>query len=260
MPYTNLLITDAAGIRTITINRPDKLNALNAQTIAELDQAFRAAQTDDTVKALVLTGSGDKAFVAGADITELDQQTPVNAAEFSRRGQVMMRLIETLGKPVIARVQGYALGGGMEIAMACTIRIASKKARFGLPEITLGILPGFGGTQRLQRLCGRGNTLHLALTGKPISAERAYELGIVQELVDHEALDTAVDALATQLATSAPHAMRGLLHAVIHGGDAPIDIGLSYETNAFGLCASTEDKAEGTRAFLEKRKAEFQGN
>jgi enoyl-CoA hydratase len=209
---------------------------------------------------LVLTGSGAKAFVAGADIAELDGQTPVIAAEFSRRGQVMMRLIETLGKPVIARVQGYALGGGMEIAMACTVRIASKKARFGLPEITLGILPGFGGTQRLQRLCGRGNTLHLALTGKPISAERAFELGIVQELVEHEALDTAVDALATQLASSAPHAMRGLLHAVIQGGDAPIDIGLSYETNAFGLCASTADKAEGTRAFLEKRKAEFQGN
>jgi enoyl-CoA hydratase len=260
MPYTNLLLTDSNGIRTITINRPDKLNALNAQTIAELDQAFRAAQTDDAVRVLVLTGSGDKAFVAGADIAELDGQTPVIAAEFSRRGQVMMRLIETLGKPVIARVQGYALGGGMEIAMACTVRIASKKARFGLPEITLGILPGFGGTQRLQRLCGRGNTLHLALTGKPISAERAFELGIVQELVEHEALDTAVDALATQLASSAPHAMRGLLHAVIQGGDAPIDIGLSYETNAFGLCASTADKAEGTRAFLEKRKAEFQGN
>jgi enoyl-CoA hydratase len=172
----------------------------------------------------------------------------------------MMRLIETLGKPVIARVQGYALGGGMEIAMACTVRIASTKARFGLPEITLGILPGFGGTQRLQRLCGRGNTLHLALTGKPISAERAYELGIVQELVEHDALDSAVDALASQLASSAPHAMRGLLHAVVQGGDAPIDIGLSYETHAFGLCASTADKAEGTRAFLEKRKAAFQGN
>lgn len=260
MSYANLLVSDAAAIRTITINRPDKLNALNAQTIAELDQAFRAAQTDDSVRVLILTGSGDKAFVAGADIAELDQQAPVNAAEFSRRGQVMMRLIETLGKPVIARVQGYALGGGMEIAMACSVRIASRKARFGLPEITLGILPGFGGTQRLQRLCGRGNTLHLALTGKPISAERAYELGIVQELVEHDALDAAVDSLATQLAGSAPHAMRGLLHAVVQGGDAPIDIGLSYETQAFGLCASTADKAEGTRAFLQKRKAEFRGN
>ena len=248
------------AVATLTVNRPDKLNALNREVLAALRARVEELAADDSVRCVILTGAGEKAFVAGADIAELDGQTPVNAAEFSRRGQVMMRLIETLGKPVIARVQGYALGGGMEIAMACTVRIASKKARFGLPEITLGILPGFGGTQRLQRLCGRGNTLHIALTGKPISAERAHELGIVQELVDHEALDSAVDALASQLASSAPHAMRGLLHAIIQGGDAPIDIGLSYETNAFGLCASTADKAEGTRAFLEKRKAEFRGN
>lgn len=259
MSWQNLLIEDAAGIRTITINRPDKLNALNAQTIVELHQAFAAAQIDDAVRVLVLTGSGDKAFVAGADISELDAQSPVVSAEFSRRGQAMMRLVETLGKPVIARVQGYALGGGMELAMACSLRIASRQARFGLPEISLGILPGFGGTQRLQRLCGRGATLHLALTGKPISAERAFELGIVQELVEHEALDQAVATLASQLAASAPHAMRGILRAVVEGGDAPIDIGLAFETQAFGLCASTADKAEGTRAFLEKRKAQFRG-
>ena len=259
MSWQNLLIHDADGVRTITINRPDKLNALNAATIAELHQVFAAAQIDDAVRVLVLTGSGDKAFVAGADISELDQQSPVVSAEFSRRGQAMMRLVETLGKPVIARVQGYALGGGMELAMACSLRVASRQARFGLPEITLGILPGFGGTQRLQRLCGRGNTLHLALTGKPVSAERAYELGVVQELVEHEALDEAVAKLAGQLARSAPHAMRGLLNAVVYGGDAPIDVGLAFETSAFGLCASTADKSEGTRAFMEKRKAQFRG-
>ncbi len=259
MPFTNLLINDDGAIRSITINRPDKLNALNQQTIAELHQAFALARADESVRVIVLTGAGPKAFVAGADISELDQATPVQMRDLSRAGQDMMRLVETLGKPVIARLQGFALGGGMELAMACTLRIASEQARMGQPEINLGVLPGFGGTQRLVRLCGRGAALELCLLGAPIKAQRAYELGLVQQVVAADALDDTVNATATQLAASAPHAIRGILDAIILGADAPIEIGLSYETQAFGLVASSQDKAEGTRAFLEKRKPNFTG-
>lgn len=260
MPFTNLLIDNDGAIRSITINRPDKLNALNQQTIAELHQAFADARADDSVRVIVLAGAGPKAFVAGADISELDQATPVQMRDLSRAGQDMMRLVETLGKPVIARLQGFALGGGMELAMACTLRIASEQARMGQPEINLGVLPGFGGTQRLVRLCGRGAALELCLLGAPIKAQRAYELGLVQQVVAADALDDTVNAIATQLAASAPHAIRGILDAIILGADAPIEIGLSYETQAFGLVAASQDKAEGTRAFLEKRKPNFTGS
>ncbi len=259
MSFKNLLIADDGAIRTITINRPDKLNALNQQTIAELHQAFAAARADDAVRVIVLAGSGPKAFIAGADIAELDTATAVQMRDFSRAGQDMMRLVETLGKPVIARIQGFALGGGMELAMACTLRIASDKARMGQPEINLGLLPGFGGTQRLVRLCGRGAALELCLLGAPIKAPRAYELGLVQRVVEADQLDETVASVASQLAASAPHALRGILDAIIIGGDAPLEVGLSYETQAFGLCSASEDKAEGTRAFLEKRKPEFKG-
>lgn len=260
MPFTNLLIDNDGAIRSITINRPDKLNALNQQTIAELHQAFADARADESVRVIVLAGAGPKAFVAGADISELDQATPVQMRDLSRAGQDMMRLVETLGKPVIARLQGFALGGGMELAMACTLRIASEQARMGQPEINLGVLPGFGGTQRLVRLCGRGAALELCLLGAPIKAQRAYELGLVQQVVAADALDDTVNAIATQLAASAPHAIRGILDAIILGADAPIEIGLSYETQAFGLVAASQDKAEGTRAFLEKRKPNFTGS
>jgi enoyl-CoA hydratase len=259
MAYDNLLISDQDAVRTITINRPDKLNALNRATIEELQAAFAAARADTAVRVLVLTGAGPKAFVAGADITELAQASPLECRALSERGQRMMRSIEIVGKPVVAAVNGFALGGGLEIAMCCHLRIAADNARLGLPEITLGVLPGFGGTQRLQRLTSRSAALELALLGEPVTAQRAYELGIVNRVVPAAELKTAVDTLTAKLARSAPHALRGILDAVIHGGDMALDQGLEYETQVFGLVSASEDKAEGTRAFVEKRPAQFRG-
>ncbi|MBX3692503.1 enoyl-CoA hydratase-related protein [Dokdonella sp.] len=259
MTFENLLIADRAGVRTVTVNRPDKLNALNARTLDELRLAFEAVRDDEAVRVVVLAGAGEKAFVAGADIGELATLTPVQAQVFSRAGQRLMRAIETLGKPVIARVQGFALGGGLELAMCCHLRIASEKARLGLPEITLGLLPGFGGTQRMLRLAGRAATLELCLTGQPVDAARALALGLVNRVVAAEALDTEVEALASQLAGSAPHALAGILDAVVRGGECPLDEGLDYETKAFALCCSTADMREGTSAFLERRKPAFTG-
>ena len=259
MAYRNLEIANRGAVRTITVNRPDKLNALNRDTLNELTIAFTQASQDDAVRAVVLTGAGEKAFVAGADIAEMNGYTPVQAQSFSRTGQRLMGTIERLGKPVIARVQGFALGGGMELAMACHLRVASEKARFGQPEINLGLIPGFGGTQRLLRLAGRGAALELCLTGAPIGAHRAYELGIVNRVVAPEALDETVDALADQLAAAAPLAAAGILDAVLLGGEAALDQGLEFETQGFALAFSTEDMREGTTAFLEKRKAEFKG-
>ncbi len=259
MPYANLLIDTAAGIRTITVNRPDKLNALNRDTVTELRAAFDQAATDPRVRAVVLAGSGPKAFVAGADISELAKLSPVEALEFSRYGQELMLRIERYGKPVIAKIQGFALGGGMELAMACHLRIASDAAKIGQSEINLGVIPGFGGTQRLLRLAGRGATLELCLLGTPITAQRAYELGIVNRVVPAAELADEVRKLATQLAAAAPHALRGILDAVLLGGEAPIDAGLDYESQAFAICAATADMKEGTAAFLERRKPVFRG-
>lgn len=259
MTYANLLIQDEEFVRTITINRPDKLNALNQLTIAELRQAFAAARVDSGVRVVVLTGAGAKAFVAGADIAELASQTPVQARQFSEAGQIMMREVETLGKPVVARLNGFTLGGGMELAMCCHLRIAAEQVRLGQPEINLGIIPGFGGTQRLTRLTGRAAALELCLLGAPISAQRALELGIVNRVVPAAELDGEVAKVAAQLAKSAPHALRGILDAVILGGDMALDQGLAFETQAFAVTVSTEDMHEGTRAFLEKRPAVFRG-
>ncbi|WP_243049420.1 enoyl-CoA hydratase-related protein [Dyella sp. RRB7] len=259
MAYRNLEITHRGAVRTITVNRPDKLNALNRDTINELTLAFNQAAQDDDVRVVVLTGAGEKAFVAGADISEMNGYTPVQAQGFSRAGQQLMSRVERLGKPVIARIQGFALGGGMELAMCCHLRVASEKAKFGQPEINLGLVPGFGGTQRLLRLAGRGAALELCLTGAPISAQRAYELGVVTRVVAPEVLDEAVNALADQLAVAAPLAAAGILDAVLQGGEASIDQGLEFETQAFALAFSTEDMREGTSAFLEKRKATFKG-
>ena len=259
MAYRNLEISNRGAVRTIVVNRPDKLNALNRDTLNKLSLVFAQAARDDAVRVVVLTGAGEKAFVAGADIAEMNGYTPVQAQAFSRAGQRLMTSIERLGKPVIARVQGFALGGGMELAMACHLRVASEKAKFGQPEINLGLIPGFGGTQRLLRLAGRGATLELCLTGAPIGAQRAYELGIVTRVVAPEALDEAVNTLADQLAAAAPLAAAGILDAVLQGGETAIDQGLEFETQGFALAFSTEDMREGTTAFLEKRKAEFKG-
>jgi enoyl-CoA hydratase len=259
MAYRNLEISNRGAVRTITVNRPDKLNALNRETLNELTLAFAQAAQDDAVRVVVLAGAGEKAFVAGADIAEMNGYTSTQAQAFSRTGQRLMSSIERLGKPVIARVQGFALGGGMELAMACHLRVASEKAKFGQPEINLGLIPGFGGTQRLLRLAGRGAALELCLTGATVSAQRAYELGIVTSVVAPEALDGAVDALADRLADAAPLAAAGILDAVLQGGEAGIDQGLEFETQGFALAFATEDMREGTSAFLEKRKAQFKG-
>ena len=260
MAYRNLELSNRGAVRTIVVNRPDKLNALNRATLNELTLAFAQAAQDDAVRVVVVTGAGEKAFVAGADIAEMSGYTPIQAQGFSRTGQRLMSSIERLGKPVIARIQGFALGGGLELAMACHLRVASEKAKFGQPEINLGLIPGFGGTQRLLRLAGRGAALELCLTGAPINAQRAFELGLITRMVSAEKLDETVNALADQLAAAAPLAAAGILDAVLQGSECGIDQGLEFETQGFALAFSTADMREGTSAFLEKRKAEFKGN
>lgn len=259
MKFQTLLLETRDAVLRITVNRPDKLNALNRQTVTELHQAFDLASADNSVRVVVITGAGPKAFIAGADIAELAELDALAALAFSRFGQQLMTRIERLGKPVIASINGFALGGGLELAMACHLRIAADSARLGQPEINLGVIPGFGGSQRLLRLAGRGAALELCLLGSPISAARAAELGVVQRVVAAEQLESEVAQWAAQLAASAPHAVRGILDAVLIGAEAGIDIGLDYESQAFALCAASLDKAEGTRAFLERRKAVFQG-
>ena len=259
MAFRTLVTADRGAVRHITVNRPDKLNALNRETIGELTLAFRQAAQDDAIRVVVLAGAGEKAFVAGADISEMSDWSPVKAQAASRAGQDLMLTVERLGKPVIAKIQGYTLGGGMELAMACHLRIASERARFGQPEINLGVIPGFGGTQRLLRLAGRSAALELCLTGAQFGAARALELGVVNRVVAADKLDEEIDALATQLATSAPHALAGILDAILTGGDGSIDAGLDYETQVFALCFSTADMREGTQAFLERRKPVFRG-
>lgn len=253
-----LTVVDDGAIRWITVNRPDKLNALNRATLEALDSAFLAAAQQDSVRVVVLTGAGPKAFVAGADIAEMNGLTPVQGRDFSLLGQAVMRRIERLSKPVIARINGFALGGGLELAMACHLRVAADTARVGQPEINLGLIPGFGGSQRLLRLCGRAATLELLLLGAPITAARALQLGIVNEVVAPEALDARVGELATQLARSAPLALRGILDAVHVGGECTLADGLEYESAQFGLMFATEDMREGTSAFLARRPPVFQ--
>ena len=254
-----LLIDTADGVRTIRVNRPDKLNALNADTLNALDAAFADAASDDAVRVVVLTGSGPKAFVAGADIAEMHALTPVQGRDFSLRGTRMMRRIEKLPKPVIAMVNGFALGGGLELAICCHLRIAADSAKVGQPEINLGLIPGFGGSQRLLRLCGRAATLELCLTGAPINAERALQLGIVNRVVAAAELEAETMKLATQLANAAPLALRGMLDCVNIGGECGIEEGLEYESAQFGLMFATQDMREGTSAFLAKRKPAFAG-
>ena len=259
MSFTQLIVADDGAVRRITINRPDKLNALDATVIDELTRAFDAAAVDEAVRVVVLTGAGPKAFVAGADIAAMSTLGVVDAREFSLRGQRLMSRIERLGKPVIAMVNGFALGGGLELAMACHLRIAADTAKVGQPEVGLGLIPGFGGTQRLQRLCGRGPALELCLLGAPVDAARALQLGVVTRVGPAAALEAETTKLAAQLAAAAPLALRGVLDAVLLGGEMAIDMALDYESQQFAIAFSTEDMKEGTSAFLARRKPAFTG-
>jgi len=255
-----LLVADRDAVRVITIHRPEKLNALNAATLDALHAAFDAAAEDDSVRVVVLTGAGPKAFVAGADISEMTTLSPVQARDFSLRGQRMMRAVETMPKPVIAMINGFALGGGLELAMSCHLRIAVDSAKVGQPEINLGLVPGFGGSQRLLRLAGRAATLELCLLGAPIDAMRAQHLGIVNRVVPAAELEAETMKLAAQLAGSAPLALRGILDCVNTGGECAIEEGLAFESTQFGLVFATQDMREGTAAFLERRKPAFSGH
>ena len=259
MSFETLIVEDRGAIRVITVNRADKLNALNEITLTELDAAFAAAAEAAGVRVVVLTGAGPKAFVAGADIAQMTTLSPIQARDFSRLGQGLMRRIEGLGKPVIAMVNGFALGGGMELAMACHLRIASDNAKLGQPEINLGLIPGFGGTQRLLRLAGRSAALELCLLGQPIDAQRALALNLVTRVFPLAELDAETMKLASQLAVAAPQALRGILDAITIGGEAGLEAGLDYESQCFALAFSTADMKEGTSAFLARRKAEFTG-
>ncbi len=251
-------IMDDAAVRTVTVNRPDKLNALNRATLEALDSAFAEAATDPAVRVVVLTGAGPKAFVAGADIAEMNGLSAVQGRDFSLLGQRLMRRIERMPKPVIGKINGFALGGGLELAMACHLRVAAETAKIGQPEVNLGLIPGFGGSQRLPRLCGRAAALELCLLGAPITAARAAQLGIVNEVVPAAELDARVQALASQLASAAPLALRGILDAIHIGGECSLGEGLEYESAQFGLMFATEDMREGTSAFLARRPPVFQ--
>jgi enoyl-CoA hydratase len=254
----NVLYETKGPIAYVTVNRPEVLNALDSDTWWGLQRAFEDAQEDPVVRGVILTGTG-KAFIAGADISELAEITAVEAQKSSRFGQSVLDLIEGLGKPVIAAVNGFALGGGCETAMACTIRIASEKAKFGQPEVALGLLPGGGGTQRLPRLVGKGRALQLILSGETISAQEAYRIGLVNEVVPAEQLIARAEAILQKIFANAPIAVAYSLEAVNKGLDTSQAEGLALEASFFGLCAGTEDKKEGTSAFLAKRPAQFQG-
>jgi enoyl-CoA hydratase len=259
MSYQNLLYEKRDQIGYVTVNRPDKLNALNAATVRELRDVFTEIAGDDEVRVAILTGAGEKAFVAGADINELAVQTPVQGKDTAEFGQGVLNLIENLGKPVIAAINGFALGGGCELAMACTLRLASENAKLGQPEVKLGIIPGYGGTQRLPRLVGKGIALELILTGERISAEDAYRIGLVNHVTSKEELMPTAEKIARQIIANAPLAIRFCLEAVNAGLEMPQDEAMQFEATLFGLIATTEDMREGTRAFLEKRAANFQG-
>lgn len=259
MSESPLILTDRGAVRTIAVNRPDKLNALDAATLDALHAAFDDAAADPTVRVVVLTGSGPKAFVAGADIAQMSGFSPAQGRDFSLRGQRMMRRVEKMPKPVVAMINGFALGGGLELAMCCHLRIAADTAKMGQPEINLGLIPGFGGTQRLIRLAGRAAALELCLTGAPIDAAHALQLGVVNRVVPAAELEAETTKLAEQLANAAPLALRGMIDCVNVGAECGIEEALEYESAQFGLIFSTEDMREGTGAFLEKRKPVFKG-
>ncbi len=259
MGYENILYEPRDGIGYITFNRPKVLNALNHATLTELQQALEAARDDAAVRVLIVTGAGDKAFVAGADISELARMNPVTGQETSLYGQGVIRNFETMGKPSIAAINGFALGGGCELALACSMRVASKTARIGQPEVKLGIMPGYGGSQRLSRLVGKGLAHEMILTGEMISAEEALRIGLVNRVTEPGELISTCEAIAKKIMAMAPLAVRYSMEAIERGAEMPQEAGLYLEATLFGLCAATDDMREGTRAFLEKRPALFKG-
>jgi enoyl-CoA hydratase/carnithine racemase len=255
----NVLYEKRGAIAYVTLNRPKVLNALKQAVFAELKSAFGDARNDASIRGVILTGSGDKAFAAGADIAEMSNYTGIEAGEATRRAQEVTEIIENLGKPVIAAVNGFALGGGCELSMACTIRLAVEGAKFGQPEVKIGIMPGAGGTQRLPRLVGKGRALQLILTGEVISAQEAYRIGLVNEIVPSSNLIPRAEAILNQIISNAPLGVKFSIEAVNKGLEASVSEGLLLEASLFAVCAGSEDKKEGTSAFLAKRAPQFQG-
>ena len=260
IPVLETVLYEKKGpVAYVTLNRPKVMNALSRQATKDLKAAFEDARDDAAVRGVILTGSGDKAFIAGGDIGEIARFTAVQSQEFTRDGQAVLDLIENLGKPVIAAINGFALGGGCETAMACTIRLATEKAKFGQPEVKLGILPGYGGTQRLPRIVGKGVALQLILTGHLIGAQEAYRIGLVNEVVPAASLLARAEAILNQFISNAPVGVKYSIEAVNKGLDTSLAEGLLLEASLFAICAGTEDKKEGTSAFLAKRAPKFQG-
>ena len=259
MSFENLLTEIKEGIGWITINRPDKLNALNIQTVTEMQAAFLEFKRNPEVKAVILTGSGEKAFIAGADIGELSRLDEKDGREYVLNGQELTKIMENFPKPVIAAVNGFALGGGTEMALACHVRIASENAKMGQPEVKLGLIPGFGGTQRLSRLVGKGKAMELILTGKIISAQDALEMGLVNSVVSSDELLETCEALAGSMIANGPQALQYAIEAINLGFDIPLPEALELEAELFGKCCATSDSKEGTQAFLEKRIPQFEG-
>jgi enoyl-CoA hydratase len=259
MTYENILLEKKNAIAYVTVNRPKVLNALSLATMEELGVAFNDIKNDSAIRVAILTGSGEKAFVAGADIGELAKQDPVSGKEYAHRGQAVLDLIENLGKPVIACINGFALGGGCELALACTMRLASDNAKLGQPEVKIGILPGYGGSQRLPRLVGKGFAMQIILAGEMITAQEAHRIGLVNEVTSAVDLIPRAEAIAAKVIANAPLAVQYAMEAVNKGMDMTLAEGLYLEATLFGVCCATEDKKEGTAAFLEKRPAQFKG-
>jgi enoyl-CoA hydratase len=258
-PLENVLFEKKGAVAYVTVNRPKVLNALNMATLDELRIVFTAIRNNPEVRVVILTGAGEKAFIAGADINELRMQNAVTGKEYTHKGQAVVDLIESLGKPTLACVNGFALGGGCEVAMACSIRLASENAKFGQPEVKLGLIPGFGGTQRLPRLVGKGLALHLLLTGDMISAPEAYRIGLVNEVVAQAELISRAEAIAQKIVANAPLAVQYATEAVNKGMEMSLAEGLYIEATLFAICCATQDTKEGTTAFLDKRPPRFEG-
>ncbi len=259
MAYENLKTETRDGILFVTIDRPKVLNALNAQTVGEIEDVFESARDDDGVRVVIVTGGGEKAFVAGADINELAKMNPISGKMTSQRGQDVFTRIERFPKPVIAAINGFALGGGCELALACHIRIASEKAQIGLPEVSLGIIPGYGGTQRMARLLGKGKAFELVCSGERVNAAEAERIGLVNKVVPADQLMSAAEEMARKIASRSPMAVRAAIEAINYGSDMPLEEGQLLEATLFGVLCASEDMKEGMAAFLEKRPAKFPG-